>query len=231
MFEFLANMLPTAANAVVSAVGAKLFAGSEQSRAESWSADEAQRNREFTSNMANTSYQRGMSDMKAAGLNPMLAYSQGGASVPTGSMASYPTGAGASMAGAVTNAVNASTSARQVDVASKQVDATVARIGQEIVNMKTDNERVTALIDNIRAEYQNLIKQGYNLTEVGNQIRATISKLNAEVPAIRTNTFRTELEAQLTALDVEAAKSWGNAGRVTKEIKPFIDLLRSVLRR
>lgn len=38
----------------------------------------------FSELMSNTSYQRGMRDMKEAGLNPMLAYKQGGASTPTG---------------------------------------------------------------------------------------------------------------------------------------------------
>ena len=39
----------------------------------------------FQQDMSNTSYQRGMKDMKKAGLNPILAGKFGGASTPTGS--------------------------------------------------------------------------------------------------------------------------------------------------
>lgn len=49
---------------------------------------EAQKNREWQTEMSNTAYQRAVEDMKKAGINPIMAYSAGASSTPSGASAS-----------------------------------------------------------------------------------------------------------------------------------------------
>lgn len=64
---------------------------------------EAQIQRDWYEAMSNSAYSRAMADMQSAGINPILAYQQGGAAssgtgLPSGSAASYNVGGGDSAA-------------------------------------------------------------------------------------------------------------------------------------
>lgn len=55
---------------------------------QSYNSAEAQKNRDFQEYMSNTSYQRAVEDLRKAGLNPILAAMNAGASTPSGGAAS-----------------------------------------------------------------------------------------------------------------------------------------------
>lgn len=77
----------------------------ENATAMNFNSTEAMKNREWQEHMSNTAYQRAVEDMKKAGLNPILAFQNGGASTPGGSAGTI---SGASMGAPSSSALGVS---------------------------------------------------------------------------------------------------------------------------
>ncbi len=107
-------MWPLAIAAGVSAVGGWLG----QKKANESNIELAREQMAFQERMSSTAYQRSMDDMRKAGVNPMLAIQQGGASTPGGAMAR--------VASETEPAVNSARASAMMTKQVKQMDADIS---------------------------------------------------------------------------------------------------------
>lgn len=108
------------------------FNALEAQKQRDWASQEAATNREFQAYFSNSAYSRAVTDMMNAGLNPMLAYQQGGASSPSGSIGS----------GAAATAVQPAPMLNKMAAAAQvaQSFANVEKTEAETRNVETDTE-------------------------------------------------------------------------------------------
>lgn len=205
-FGSLTDLIP----ALVNRITAGELTGAEREQ-NAFNAQQAEIDRQFQADMANTQYQRGVADMREAGVNPALAIGNGGAAAPSGSTASG-SGSGAYLEG-MSALMSMMMMKPQIDLMRKQGDAALEnaaanKISAQAAADNAETAKGNLGVNQFNAETSRLLAN--NTIRLGdNTIRFTDAQIESIAQSIEESRSRINLqglEASLKELDIEFSK-------------------------
>lgn len=178
----------------------------------------------FQERMSGTAYQRVVKDMMSAGLNPMLAYQQGGASTPQGQTATMSNVLGAG--------INSALQAAQTTAQIENLQANTARTKSETLDNQVALAQQLQLLD--KSKYET------GSAKSSMQIRAAEAESALEVlremldasggeTGFRADVNKRKAESKLRQLDLFGAKNEADWQKTIGESGPVVRLLLQLL--